>query len=160
MPRSLPFALPLYLLMLMGLTACAALSPAFQQPEVEVVALEPLPSANNQLRFRIRLRVFNPNDSQLNLSGLYYTLRLAGHKVLTGTANDLKPVPPYGQEDISLDATASLVGSLMAAADLLGKPRNSVPYELEAKLGLRHSILPNIRVTRRGEIPLNQFGNR
>ncbi|AOS98184.1 Late embryogenesis abundant protein [Microbulbifer aggregans] len=158
MRRSIPLLLALGLLL--GLAGCAVLSPSFQEPEVEIVALQPLPSSGNELRFRIQLRVFNPNSSELALSGLYYTLKLAGHKVVTGTASDLKPVAPYGQEDITVDATASLVGSLMAAADLLGRPRDSVPYELEAKLGLRRSILPALRVTKRGEISLNQYGAR
>ncbi|WP_237065324.1 LEA type 2 family protein [Microbulbifer guangxiensis] len=158
MPRSIPLFFTL--LLLAGLTGCAVLSPSFQEPEVEIVALEPLPSSGNELRFRIRLRVFNPNNSELALSGLYYTLKLAGHKVVTGTASNLRPVPAYGQEDITVDATASLVGSLMAAADLLGRPRDAVPYELQAKLGLRRSILPALRVTKRGEITLNQYGTR
>ncbi|KUJ84562.1 hypothetical protein AWR36_002525 [Microbulbifer flavimaris] len=158
MPRAFPLIFAFC--MLLSMTGCAVLSPSFQEPEVEVVGLEPLPSSGNELRFRIRLRVFNPNNSELALSGLYYTLRLAGHKVVTGTASDLQPVAAYGQEDITVDATASLVGSLMAAADLLGRQRNTVPYELEAKLGLRRSILPALRVTKRGEINLNQYDAR
>ncbi|MFC6979237.1 LEA type 2 family protein [Microbulbifer taiwanensis] len=122
-----------------------------------MTALEPMPPGpGNDLRFRIHLRVFNPNDSELALSGLYYTLSLAGHKVITGTSSNLPPIAPYGQEDIVVDATASLVGSIFAAAELIGSRRETVPYELEAKLGLRRSILPSIRVRRSGEVRLNR----
>lgn len=144
-----------FLAVLIG--GCAALSPNFQKPEVEVTSIEPLPAAaGNNLRFRIHLRVFNPNDSELALSGLYYTLHLAGHKVLTGTSSDLPPIAPYGQDDIVVDATASLVGSVFAAMDLIGSRRDTVPYELEAKLGLRRSIVPSITVRKEGEINLDQ----
>ncbi|WOX05848.1 LEA type 2 family protein [Microbulbifer pacificus] len=143
---------------LMILQGCATLSPDFETPEVQVTALEPLP--NNQsgdLRFRIHLRVFNPNDTDLALSGLYYTLKLAGHKVITGTSSNLPVIPAYGQNAIVVDASANLMGSFMAAAQLLQMQGNTVPYELEAKLGLQRSILPAIRVTKRGDIPLGQY---
>ncbi|WP_323844615.1 LEA type 2 family protein [Microbulbifer magnicolonia] len=138
------------------LSGCAVLSPSFQKPQVEVTSLEPLPPGpGNDLRFRIHLRVFNPNDSELALSGLYYTLSLAGHKVITGTSSNLPVIAPYGQDNIAVDATASLVGSLFAAAELLGSRSDTVPYELEAKLGLRRSIVPSITVRRSGEVRLN-----
>ncbi|MGL6160547.1 LEA type 2 family protein [Microbulbifer sp.] len=149
-----PLLLSLLALLLGG---CAVLSPNYQKPEVEVTAVEPLPAGpGNDLRFRIHLRVFNPNDSELALSGLYYTLSLAGHKVITGTSRELPPIAPYGQDNIVVDATASLVGSIFAAAELIGTRRESVPYELVAKLGLRRSIVPSITVRKEGEIRLNQ----
>ncbi|MCK7597041.1 LEA type 2 family protein [Microbulbifer sp. CAU 1566] len=140
------------------LQGCAVLSPDFEKPEVQVTALEPLPNNHSgDLRFRIHLRVFNPNRSELALSGLYYTLKLAGHKVITGTSSELPTIPAYGQEAIVVDASANLMGSFMAAAELLRLQGNTVPYELEAKLGLRQSILPSIKVTRRGDIQLGQY---
>ncbi|GAB2873730.1 LEA type 2 family protein [Microbulbifer echini] len=148
----------LVLLLTALLNGCAVLSPNFQKPEVEVVAIEPLPArAGNNLKFRIHLRVFNPNNSELALSGLYYTLRLGGHKVLTGTSNNLMPIAPYGQNDIAVDATASLVGSIFAAVNLINQNQNTVPYELEAKIGLSKSLIPSIKVNRSGVISLNQY---
>lgn len=146
----------LLLLLSLMLGGCAVLSPDFQKPEVEVTSLEPLPPGpGSDLRFRIHLRVFNPNDSELALSGLYYTLSLAGHRVITGTSSNLPPIAPYGQDNIVVDATASLVGSIFAAAELIGSRRDTVPYELEAKLGLRRSIMPSITVRRSGEVRLS-----
>lgn len=154
----LTILLSLLLAPALWLQGCATLSPSFEPPEVQVTALEPLPNNHSgDLRFRIHLRVFNPNDSDLGLSGLYYTLKLAGHKVITGTSSNLPVIPAYGQEAIVVDAAANLMGSFMAAAELIQMQGNTVPYELEAKLGLQRSILPAIRVTKRGEIPLGQY---
>lgn len=156
MTYSTRFLIAALLALLLG--GCAALSPNFQQPGVEVTAIEPLPAGpGNDLRFRIHLRVFNPNDSELALSGLYYTLSLSGHKVVTGTANNLPTIAAYGQDDIVVDATASVVGSIFAAMDFIGSRSDTVPYELEAKLGLRNSILPSIKVQRSGEVNLRQY---
>lgn len=146
---------------LLLLPSCASLSPDFEKPDVQITALEPLPSnRGGDLRFRIHLRVFNPNNTELALSGLYYTLKLAGHKVITGTSNELPVIPAYGQEAIVVDASASLMGSLMAATKLIRLQGSAVPYELEAKLGLKRSILPAIRVTKRGELQLGQHHRR
>lgn len=152
------YRLSLFVLLTLLLGGCAVLSPDFQEPGVEITSLEPLPPGpDNDLRFRIHLRVFNPNDSELALSGLYYTLSLAGHKVITGTSSNLPPIAPYGQDNIAVDATASVVGSIFAAMELIGGRRDTVPYELEAKLGLRRSIVPSITVRRSGEVRLNQY---
>ncbi|WGL16864.1 LEA type 2 family protein [Microbulbifer bruguierae] len=146
------------LLLALSIPGCATLSPEFEKPEVQLTALEPLPgNGSGDLRFRIHLRVFNPNNRELSLSGLYYTLKLAGHKVITGTSSNLPVIPAYGQDAIVVDASANIMGSFMAAAELIRLQGNSVPYELEAKLGLRQSILPAIRVTKRGEIDLGQY---
>ncbi|WNZ54362.1 LEA type 2 family protein [Microbulbifer sp. MKSA007] len=149
--------LNLLVLFALFMGGCAALSPNFQQPEVEIIGLEPLPPAvGSDLRFRIHLRIFNPNNQELPLSGIYYKLSLAGHKVMTGTSNNLLPIAPYGQDDISVDATASWMGSLFAAAELANRGQQSVPYELQAKIGLSRSIVPSITVQRSGEVRLNQ----
>ena len=146
------------LLLALALQGCAALSPNFQEPDVQVTAIEPLPANRaGDLRFRIHLRVYNPNDTDLALSGLYYTLNLAGHKVVTGTASDLPPIRAYGQDDIVVDASANLMGSFMAAAELLSMRGDTVPYTLEAKLGLQRSLLPYIKVRKAGEIKLSQY---
>ncbi|QFT54995.1 LEA type 2 family protein [Microbulbifer sp. THAF38] len=158
MEKNYRLTLLLLIAMLFSVSGCATLSPNFQKPEVEVIAVQPLPAkAGNNLRFRIHLRVFNPNNSELALSGLFYTLRLGGHKVLTGTSNNLMPIAPYGQDDIAVDATASLVGSIFAAVDLINLNQDSIPYELEAKIGLSKSLLPSIKVNRSGVISLNQY---
>lgn len=159
-PRLLTPWVVLLLLPLMLIQGCASLSPNFEKPDVQVTAVEPLPNNHSgDLRFRIHLRVFNPNDSALALSGLYYTLKLAGHKVITGTSNNLPVIPAYGQEAIVVDASANLMGSIMAMTELVRLQGNTVPYELEAKLGLQKSILPAIRVSKRGELRLNQYQN-
>lgn len=149
-----PLLYPFLLAAALLLGGCATpLSPSFQEPEVEVVSLQPMPAgADGGLRFRINLRVFNPNDSQLALSGLYYALSLAGHRVMTGTSNNLPTIQPYGQQDIAVDASANLMGSMFAAAKLMNSQMTSVPYELKAKIGLRNSLLPSITVTKVGEV--------
>ncbi|AWF81541.1 hypothetical protein BTJ40_12300 [Microbulbifer sp. A4B17] len=149
--------LNLLVLLALFIGGCAVLSPNFQKPEVEIVGLEPLPpAAGSDLRFRIHLRIFNPNNQELPLTGLYYKLSLAGHKVMTGTSNNLLPIAPYGQDDISVDATASWMGSLFAVAELAHRGQRSVPYELQAKIGLSTSIVPSITVQRSGEVRLDQ----
>ncbi|MFI2809697.1 LEA type 2 family protein [Microbulbifer sp. JSM ZJ756] len=136
---------------------CTVLTPDFEEPSVQVTGLEPLPANRaGDLRFRIRLRVDNPNSVALSLSGLYYTLDLAGHEVVTGTARDLPQIPAYGSKDIAVEASANLMGSFMAAAELMSLRGDTVPYSLEAKLGLERTFPPSIRVRKDGEISLNR----
>ena len=59
------------LLSLLLLGACATMSSNFDPPKVDLAGLEPLNSESMEPRFLIKLRVVNPNDSDLNIKGIY-----------------------------------------------------------------------------------------
>lgn len=135
------------------LAGCAMLQPEFESPEVRVTSFNVLPSEGIAPRFEIGLHVINPNRSELKLVGLSYSAKLEGHKVLSGVTNDLPIIEGYGQGDVLLQVSADLINSLSLLSDLLRQPRETVNYELNAKLDVG-AFLPSIRVEKTGEISL------
>ena len=78
----------LSLLLVLMLTACAHWADR-QEPEVHLTKVEPLPSAGLEQRFLIGLRIVNPNNAPLAVSGLSYSLSLQDSKVITGVSSKI-----------------------------------------------------------------------
>jgi LEA14-like dessication related protein len=133
------------------LSACATLRPDFETPTVQVVSVALLPPENLSPRFAVTLRVINPNRSDLPLRGAAYTISIEGQEVVAGVANDLPRIPGYGEENITLNATLNWLEGLQLLQDLSREPRDSVEYELSAKLDVG-ALIPAIRVNQTGTL--------
>ncbi len=136
------------------IAGCATLGPDYETPSVNVSAIRALPSDSIAPRFEIGLHITNPNRSALELHGIAYSLKLDGHKILTGVANDLPTIDGYGEGDVTLIATTSLLSSIRFFTDLMNAQRDTIAYELNAKLDLG-GLRPNVHVGEKGEISLS-----
>ena len=140
--------------MLLLLAGCATLQPDFETPAVNVSSIRALPSEGIAPRFEIGLHIVNPNRNALTLQGIAYRLKLEGHEILTGVANDLPTIAGYGEGEVTLTATTSLLSSIRLFTELMNTPREAIAYDLEAKLDLG-GIRPAIRVSETGSIDLS-----
>jgi len=143
------------LLALSILAGCASLQPGYETPTVTVTHFRGLPGEGGAPRFEIGLRILNPNRSPLKLHGIAYNVRLEGHRLLAGVANDLPEVAAYGEADVNLVASIDLLGGLGLIGDLLNSQRGSLTYRLEAKLDIG-PLQPAIRVDHEGQLALGQ----
>lgn len=136
------------------ITGCATIHPDFETPTVTVNTIRALPSESIAPRFEIGLHIINPNRNALPLQGIAYSLTLEGYKLLTGVANDLPTIDGYGEGDVTLIASTSLLSGIRFFADLMKTQQDTISYDLEAKLdpgGFR----PTIHVSEKGEIDLS-----
>jgi len=106
--------------------------------------------------FEIGLRVVNPNDVELKLRGVSYTVTLAGRDVITGAGKELPVIDSYSEGTFTLTAAASFSEGFLIMTDLMKNPRDSIRYEVSTKLDVG-SIMPAIRVKEVGEISLSQL---
>jgi hypothetical protein len=146
-PQLLLFAL---LLLLAG---CGAMRPGYETPTVTVSSFRSLPAEGGMPSFEIGLRVVNPNREPLELVGAAYTVSLEGRDLIKGVANELPVIDGYGEGTFKLTAAADLLAGARFIADLMRSEKDSVRYELEAKLDVG-GLRPSIRVRDTGEITL------
>ena len=133
---------------------CTGLTPGYETPAVTVSSFNAVSGPGAAPKFEIGLHIVNPNRTDLPLKGVAYTIAIEGHNILTGVANDLPVVKAYGQEDIVLTGSVSLLNSIAFFADLAGRTSlDGLSYSLKAKLdpGAFH---PVIRVNKKGIISL------
>ncbi|MEQ8205846.1 MAG: LEA type 2 family protein [Woeseia sp.] len=147
----------LLLLVVLLLPACAGLRPGFETPSVTVSSFRALPSQGAMPNFEIGLQVTNPNAVALNLRGVTYGVSLGGYELIKGVGNDLPVIEAYGQGEFKLTASANLLAGMRLLGNLMSGPKDSVPYEFEAKLDIG-ALRPAIRVKDSGSISLQSFG--
>jgi len=128
---------------------------AFDEPTVELLALEPLPGRGMEARFLLRLRIVNPNPIALDIDGLAYDVFLRDNKVLSGASNRAVRVEAYSEGEAAVEVAAGMMGSLGLIRDLLANPVDGgIPYRLDAKIS-RKGIGGSMRVSREGSLDIN-----
>ena len=139
------------MLVCLMLAACTAIQPDFQAPSVRLVSFEPVDSGGMAPRFQIGLHVVNPNAQDLNLRGVAYEVYLNRHRVVDGASHELPVVPAYGEADIEVLATVSLLDALQFVNSLLRESDRPVDYRLTLKLDVG-ALMPPIRIEDSGRL--------
>jgi LEA14-like dessication related protein len=132
------------------LAGCATLNPNFENPEVTVSSFRVLPS-DGLPKFEIKLRVINPNSTELKLRGISYSASIQGHKVLSGVTNKIPVIGAYSEGEVKLTGGISLLGGFHFLSDLMQQKNTGMNYQLNVKMDVG-SFMPAIRVEKSGEI--------
>ena len=128
-----PFLL-LVLAALSVLAGCAGLT-ARDPVRVHLVGLEPLPGQGLELRFAVKLRVQNPNETAIDYDGVALTLEVNRKSLATGVSDAKGSVPRFGEAVISVPVTISAFAALRQALGLAeGDRLDDIPYVLSGKL--------------------------
>lgn len=132
----------LTLLLLAALLSGCATLPGRDAPSVRVVGFEPLPSEGLELRFALKLRVQNLNESALAYDGLSVTLDLDGRGVASGVSNSSGEIPRFSESVLTMPVSISafsafrqMFGRVTASqgdGEALTRP---ISYSLKGKLG-------------------------
>jgi len=121
-------------LLFAGLSGCAVL-PNSDPLNVTVAGIESLPSEGMEIRLAVKVRVQNPNDSDIEYSGAALTLNLNGTRLASGVSADTGTVPRYGETVLTIPVTASLIGMVRQGLQFITDDTpDDVRYEVEGKL--------------------------
>lgn len=140
------------------LSACATLSPDYEEPTVTLSSFKALPSEGMIPAFEIGLRIINPNSHSLNLDGIVYTISLDGYELVKGVGKDFPVIESYSEATVQLTAAANLLTGIRFVTNTMQQQKESFEYEFKAKLDLG-GLYPSIRVKEKGDINLGG-GNR
>ena len=135
------------------LAGCAGLTTKMDPPNVTLESFTSLPSDGGGPRFEIKLRVQNPNEQSLDISGVSYSIELMGHEVITGVSNDVPEIGGYSEEVVTLQASLKLFQLLRLLAVLGQTPSDELTYRFAAKIDFR-GLVPTQRVEETGQITL------
>ena len=136
------------------LSACATMSPDYEEPTVTLSSFRAIPSEGMVPAFEIGLRIINPNSQVLNLDGIVYTVSLQGYELVKGVGKDFPVIEGYSEGEVQLTATANLLAGIRFVGDMMQSEGGPVEYEFKAKLDLG-GLHPSIKVRETGEINLN-----
>lgn len=119
---------------LIALGGCAGF--ANRDPvRINLVGVEPLQGEGFELRFALKLRVQNPNDSVIDYDGVALELDVNDKSFATGVSDRKGSVPRFGEAVISVPVTVSVIAALRQALGLTeGASLENLPFVLRGKL--------------------------
>jgi LEA14-like dessication related protein len=136
------------------LASCAGLQPKLEQPTVKVAGLQLLPTQGLSQPIEVSLLIANPNDRDLSLRGIAYTVGIENFDVLSGVSNELPVLTAYQETPVKVIVTANVL-QLVRLFEHFGRNgiNENVNYNFSAKLDFS-AWLPSMRINEKGSIPL------
>lgn len=125
---------------LAALSGCASWFVKGEIPDVLVANITLLDSTPFEQRLKIDLRVRNPNDYELQVTGMDIRLDLNGKRLARGLGNQTFTVPRLSDSVVSIETTTS---TLDVVRQVLGLQKvQALSYEISGVLHLKDGRLP------------------
>jgi LEA14-like dessication related protein len=138
-----PYALVFWLTaMLALLTGCAGSSPRMEPLSVTLSDIQPGQMGLLEQEYLIKIRVQNPNNVEIPVTGLSYRIELNGKSFAKGVSKQDVTVPAFGEVVLDATAVGGLSGILTQIAQFQKGAPDKVSYRLSGKLASTSSSYP------------------
>ena len=142
----------LAILAILLLASCTLLQSPLEPLQLSVQSIQLLPAEGLQQRFRLGLRVANPNSARLVFEGASFKLSINDYDVLQGVSDDIPPIEGFSEATFKVDVASNLINSLRLISESMEKPEQKFRYSITAKLQLRKPFRRQIEVSNQGVI--------
>lgn len=147
----------MYAVIILGLVSCAALAPRLDPPRVSLAGLELEELGLFEQRYRLQLRVQNPNGADLPIAGMDFQLYLNDEEFANGLSDEKVTLPAFGEQVIEMRVTSS-ISSVIEQLQLFGRSEvQTFSYRLSGHVKLLHRAI-KYPFEYRGEIDLTADG--
>jgi LEA14-like dessication related protein len=120
--------------LLLALSACAVY-PNNDPLNINVVGIQPLQSQDMEVRFAVKIRVQNPNGTNINYNGVALDLDINGQPFASGVSDESGTVARYSETVLSVPVSVSAFSVLRQTFGLSQvQTLNNMPYVLRGKL--------------------------
>lgn len=134
-------------------------------PNVRVAGLEPLQSEGLELRFALKLRVQNPNETPLAYDGMSVSLDIDGRGLASGVSDVSGEIPRFSDTVLTVPVSISAFSAIRQLLATINHTQGEgialnqpVTYSLKGKLGAPGGAIA-ARFTDHGEMNLLSGGN-
>lgn len=143
MIRRISYGLGLPLLIgLLFLSGCASMLTRTEPPRVHLVGMQLQQAELFEQRYRLRLRIQNPNDFALNIRGLDFRVEINGERFADGVSNRSLEVPAYGEALAEVDVSSSLWSLARQLRDVGEAGLERMEYRLHGRVALTGHAIP------------------
>jgi LEA14-like dessication related protein len=133
--------------------ACASVAPKIDAPQVSLEAVRVTRIVASKAEISVRLRLVNPNASELVVNELNYEITLDGRQAASGRTTRVDPLPPGGEGTVELGGRVD-VAAVATAMMALGSEL-PVAYTLKGTAALQNGV--SLSFSRKGEIAVSRF---
>jgi len=125
------------------LAGCAHLWGTADNPRVNIASLTPKDMKLFEQIFIMELRVMNPGDKELVISGLSFNLEVNGQSFARGVSNESFTVGPFTSHVVQVEAVTTLASLLGQIVQAQKGEFSGFTYHLK---GYFHSDSPAVRI--------------
>ncbi|MHC8320172.1 LEA/WHy family protein [Pseudomonas sp. GB2N2] len=139
-------------LLLLSLNACA-LFPNRDPLNINVVGFEPLQSQDMEVRFAVKIRVQNPNETPIDYNGVALDLEVNGQPLASGVSDQSGSIARFSETVLTVPVSVSAFSVLRQTLGLSQtQTLNNLPYVLRGKLA--GGLFGTMRFTDSGKLSL------
>lgn len=133
------------------LAGCAA--SRFETPDLQIVGVEMQQADLFQQRFKVRLRVQNPNDRALPVQGITAKMDVGGEQFAQGVSGESFTVPAFGEAEFDMLLNANVAGAVIRLLAAMRDSKDAAPsldYRVYGKLSLSSGLIRSIPFEEKG----------
>jgi LEA14-like dessication related protein len=121
-------------LLLLSLSACA-LFPHRDPLNINVVGIEPLQSQDMEVRFAVKIRVQNTNETPIDYNGVALDLEVNGQPLASGVSDQSGSIARFSETVLTVPVSVSAFSVIRQTLGLSQtQTLNNLPYVLRGKL--------------------------
>jgi LEA14-like dessication related protein len=142
------------LLATLGLVAgCSTFAPKLETPQLSLLGIQMMSTDMFAQKFRVRVKVENPNDIELPVRGLDYKIFLMGDSFAEGVSSDRFVVPAKGEAEFDMVVTTNFVSSLGRLISRVGGGKlENLDYEIAGDVMLDKGFVKKIPFNHHGTV--------
>jgi LEA14-like dessication related protein len=137
--------------------ACTSLGPQLEAPKLELVGVQMLSTDMFAQRFKVRVKVVNPNDLELPVRGLEYTIIMMGDSFAEGMSDQAFVLPALGEAEFDMMVTTNFVSSFgRLLSRVQGGKLENIDYEITGKVMVDKGVIRKIPFNHRGTVDFSR----
>lgn len=139
------------------LAACSTVGSKLEAPRLELVGVQMLSTDMFAQRFKVRVKVINPNDLELPVRGLEYTIIMMGDSFAEGMSDQPFVLPALGEAEFDMLVTTNFVSSFgRLLSRVQGGKLENIDYEITGKVMVDKGMVRKIPFNHRGTVDFSR----
>ena len=137
------------------LAGCSTFGPSLETPQLDLVGIQMLSTDMFAQKFRVRVKVQNPNEIELPVRGLDYKIFLMGDSFAEGMSTNGFVVPAGGEVEFDMVVTTNFVSSFGRLISRVGGGKlENLDYEIAGEVLLEKGMVRKIPFNKHGTVDI------
>jgi LEA14-like dessication related protein len=150
-------ALLLLLAALVALPGCSTMGSKLESPELSLVGIQMLSTDMFAQKFKVRVLVKNPNELEIPVRGIDYTIILMGDSFAEGVSTDRFLLPAKGEAEFDMVITTNFVSSFGRLLSRVGGGKlQNLQYEIAGEVLVDKGMIRKIPFSHSGTVDISR----